>query len=71
MRVVPLLVLILCGLTVSAAPDLSVATAPMPAAASLGDDADYMALQQQADQALDMLVQARERRLAALQIAVN
>lgn len=71
MRVVPLLVLFLCGLSVSAAPDLSTAPEPAPVAASLGGDADYMALQQQADQALAILLQARERRLAGLQVAVN
>ena len=71
MRVVPLLVLFLCGLSVSAAPDLRVASEPMAVAASLADDADYVVLQQQANEALDTLMQARERRLAALQIAVN
>jgi len=72
MRVVPLLVLFFCGLTVSAAPELSIATEPvLPVTASLADDADHLMLQQQADQALDMLTLARERRLAALQFAVN
>ena len=72
MRVVSLLVLFLCGLCVSAAPDLSVAVGPeAPMAAGIADDADYLALQQRANQALDMLVQARERRLVALQLAVN
>ena len=50
MRVVPLLVLFVCGLTISAAPDLSVANEPAAAVvASDADEADYQALQQQAD----------------------
>ena len=49
MRVVPLLVLFVCGLTISAAPDLSVANEPAAAVvASAADEADYQALQQQA-----------------------
>lgn len=71
MRVVPLLVLFVCGFSVSAAPDISVATEPAAMTTAVTDDADYLMLQQQADQALDMLMQARERRLAALRIAVN
>lgn len=72
MRVVPLLVLLVCGLTISAAPDLSVANEPAAAVvASAADEADYQALQQQADLALDLLKLAQERRLAAMQLAIN
>ena len=73
MRVVPLLVLLVCGLSVSVAPDLSTATEPA-APAVVSNDAgqvEYEALQRQADLALDMLRQARERRLATAQLAAN
>jgi len=69
MRVVSLFVPIVLGLTVSAAPDLPKATS-RPAAAMAwavkadAADSEYQALQQRADLALDILRQARERRLA-------
>jgi len=68
MRVVPLFLLFVCGLSVSVAPerppvhDLTVAAASIDDAAA---QAQYEALQAQANLALDMLRQARERRLAA------
>lgn len=73
MRVVPLLVLLVCGLSVSVAPDHSVATEPPPPAVISNDigQAEYEGLQRQADFALDMLRQAQERRLAATHIASN
>jgi hypothetical protein len=72
MRVVPLLILFVCGLCVSVAPQARVADLATPAAADdAAGQAAYMALKAQADQALDLLRQARERRLAAAQFAAN
>ena len=72
MRVVPLLLLLVCGLSVSVTPERLIATDRPDA---LVDDAagqvQYEALQAQADLALDMLREARERRLAVAQIAAN
>jgi hypothetical protein len=73
MRVVSLFVPIVFGLAVSGAPDLPNATS-RPAATMVGmakvdaGDAEYQALQLQADLALDGLRQARERRLATAQV---
>ncbi len=66
MRIVPLLVLLICGLPVSAAPEMAVVTAPAGAAATAADDANYQALQTEADLALATLRQAEGRRVAAL-----
>ena len=76
MRVVPLLILFVCGLSVSAAPERPVANELPIAAAPAGADevagqAQYLALQAQAVFALDLLKQARERRLASAQLAAN
>lgn len=74
MRVIPLLLLFMCGLSVSVNPERSAAN-DVPIAATVSDDlpgqAQYEALQAQADLALDLLRQARERRLAGAQVAAN
>lgn len=68
MRVIPLLLLIVCGVSVSVAPERLIAN-DLTVAAATDDDAagqaQYEVLQAQANLALDMLRQARERRLAA------
>jgi hypothetical protein len=73
MRVVPLLFFFVCGLCVSASPERPIADDPPTVAAA--DDATgqarYEALQAQADLALDLLRQARERRLAGSRLAAN
>ena len=71
MRVVPLLVILLCSLTVSAAPEMSAGSEPVVTAVAGFDEADYQALQQQADLARDMLARAQGQRVAALQLTVN
>ena len=72
MRAVPMLIILLCSLAASAAPEMSVATEPVPVmAASAADEADYQSLQGEADLALSMLTQAQGQRVAALQLAVN
>ena len=74
MRVVPLLILFVCGLSVSAPPKRLIANDLPTEAANATDaagQAQYQALQAQADQALDLLRQAHERRLAAAQFAAN
>ena len=68
MRAVPLLVILLCSLTVSAAPEMSAGPEPVVTAAAGFDEADYQALQQQADLARDMLAQAQGRQTATLAI---
>lgn len=74
MRIVPLLILFVCGLSVSMAPQRSAAI-DVPVAAAAADEgvaqAQYQALRAEADLALDMLRQARERRLAGAQFAAN
>ncbi|HVY89065.1 MAG TPA: hypothetical protein VG942_09375 [Hyphomonadaceae bacterium] len=76
MRAVPLLtILVACGLSASVAPDPTPAVgwpaAVVAAADSETIDAEYRALQQQADMALDTLRQSRERRLASATLAAN
>ena len=71
MRVVPLLVVLLCSLTAPAAPEMSAGPEPVVTAAAGFDEADYQALQQQADLARDMLARAQGQRVAALQLTVN
>jgi hypothetical protein len=73
MRVVPLLVLFMCGLSVSVTPETRVVDdlSTVAAADEIAGQAQYQALQAQADLALDLLRQARERRLAAAQFAAN
>ena len=76
MRVVSLFVPIVLGLGVSAAPDLPKATS-RPAAAMAwavkadAADSEYQVLQRRADLALNILSQARERRLETVQLNVN
>ena len=72
MRVVSLLVVLVCSFTASAVPELSVATEPTSlVAATAPDAADYEVLQQQADLARDMLMQAQGRRMAMAQLAAD
>ncbi|HEV2630834.1 MAG TPA: hypothetical protein VGV41_19600 [Pseudolabrys sp.] len=74
MRVVPLLILFVCGLSVSVAPERLVANDLAIAAAATDDSAgqiQYEALQAQANLALDLLRQEHERRLAAARFAAN
>jgi hypothetical protein len=74
MRIVPLLILFICGLCASMAPArLTANDLPIPAATSddAAGQARYEALQAQADLALDLLRQARERRLAGTRLAAN
>ena len=71
MRAVPLLVILLCSLTVSAAPEMSAGPEPVVTTAAGFDETDYQALQQQADLARDMLARAQGQRVAALQLTVN
>ena len=71
MRAVPLLVILLCSLTVSAVPEMFAGPEPAVTAAAGFDEADYQALQQQADLARDMLARAQGQRVAALQLTVN
>jgi hypothetical protein len=74
MRVIPLLILFVCGLCVSVAPERRVANDAFVASGDAADpsgQAQYEALQAQANLALDMLRQARERRLSLAQLAVN
>jgi hypothetical protein len=68
MHAVSLFVPIVFGLALSVAPDLPKATSRPAAAMVTGDsgDAEYQALQRRADLALNILRQARERRLAQL-----
>jgi len=68
MRVVPLLVILLLGLSMSSAPEMSTVAAPTSGAA---DDADYQALQIAADVARDALAQAQGRRIALAQLAAD
>ena len=74
MRVFPLLVFFVCGLSVSVSPERLIANDPS-IGPMVSDDAagtaQYQALQAQADLALDLLRQAHERRLAAAQFAAN
>ena len=70
MRAVPMLIILLCSLTVSAAPDMSVATEPVAVmAASAADEAEYQTLQSEADLALAVLTQAQGQRIAMAQLA--
>lgn len=76
MRIAPLLILLMCGLSVSVAPEMVADNDRQAApATAIADDAagqaQYEALQAQANLALDMLRQARERRLVAAQLAAN
>ena len=72
MRVVPLLVLLVCSLGVSAAPETSVVSEPVvPIVISAVDEAAYQALQSEADLARDMLAQAQGRRVAMAQLAAE
>jgi len=71
MRVVPLLVILLLGLSMSSAPEMSTVAAPTSVAAGAADDADYQALQIAADVARDALAQAQGRRIALAQLAAD
>ena len=72
MRVVPLLVVLLCSLAFSGGPDIPPAAGPADTiVASAADEADYQALQSEADRARDMLAQARGRPDADAQFAIN
>jgi len=72
MRVVSLLFLFLCGLSVSVAPERLIAN---DQAVAMVDDAagqaQYEALQTEANMALDLLRQAQERHRLAAQVAAN
>jgi hypothetical protein len=74
MRVVPLLILFLCGLSISVPPERLIAS-DLSIGAMASDDAagqaQYQALQAQANLALDLLKQAHERRLAAARFTAN
>lgn len=74
MRVVPLLIVLVCGLSASVPPERLIAN-DLSIEAVASDDAagqaQYQALQAQANLALDLLKQAHERRLAAAQFAAN
>jgi hypothetical protein len=74
MRLVALLILFACGLSILVAPERLVANG-LAAAAAVADESAgqvrYESLQAQADLALDMLRQAHERRLAAARFAAN
>lgn len=77
MRAESLLIILVCGLAVLAAPNMSVATPEVPAAAepapahvaAIADAAAYQALQDEADLALALLTQAQGRRSALAQLA--
>lgn len=72
MRIVALLILFVCGLSASVAPEKLVANDPATAnAVAATGQVQYEALQAQANLALDMLRQAHERRLAAARFAAN
>jgi hypothetical protein len=72
MRTVTLLIMLLCGLTSSAAPEMSVATGPAPVIiAGAADEADYQALQSEADLALAVLTRAQGQRVAMAQLAAD
>ena len=69
MRIASMLIILVCSLTASAVPEISIATQPADAVvAGATDEADYQALQNEADLALAMLVQAHGQRIAALAI---
>ena len=71
MRVVPLLVVLLLGLSMSSAPEISTVAAPTSVAAGAAGEADYQALQIAADVARDALAQAQGRRVAMAQLAAE
>ena len=78
MRAESLLILLVCGLAVLAAPNMSgathrlVAVEPAPAAdVSAADETAYQALQGEADFALALLTQAQGRRIAVAQLAAD
>ena len=71
MRVVPLLVVLLLGLSMSSAPEISTVAAPTSVAAGAAGEADYQALQIAADVARDALAQAQGRRVAMAQLAAD
>ena len=72
MRVVPLLVLLFCSLSVSVAPEISVATEPAGlGVTSAADASTYQALQSEADLARDILAQSQGRRIAMAQVAAD
>ena len=75
MRVVPLLIFLVCGLSVSiVAPEQPIGH-DQATAAAIADDAagqiQYETLQAQADLALDLLRQAQARRAVTAQFAAN
>jgi len=79
MRAETLLIIIVCGLAFLAAPNMSVATPEMSAAAapapdivaSAADETNYRTLQDEADLALALLTQAQGRRIAMAQLAAK
>jgi hypothetical protein len=76
MRAESLLIILVCGLAVLAAPNMSVATPDVaavteaaPVSAGAADETGYLALQGEADFALALLTQAQGRRIAMAQLA--
>lgn len=65
MRIVPLLVLLLCWLSGPVASDLPTGMPTARTIAGDADEAEYQALQRQANLALDALREAERQRLAA------